>query len=162
MNNTKLASFLVLGALTLSALDASAGDGKAYPGSLCQTQGSSQQLYYGSFGSGALIANRTASTRSAVCPLVRDVVSGLFQSVRVYVRDRHSRLDIKCQVRGFDAFGQTVYTSPMVSSSGEGFDTLVFGPALAQSNWGPLVLSCQLPPMEGNVPSYIASYRILE
>lgn len=139
-----------------------ADDGKAYPGSMCQAAASQQDQTYGSYTSGSLISNRTRSTRTVVCPFVRDVISGTWKNVTVRLRDRHDSQDVSCQARAYDVFGQTVFVSPTRTSVGEGFQTLTFGAGLAQSSWGPFVLSCTLPPMQGNAPTYISSYQIRE
>jgi hypothetical protein len=66
-----------LGVLTAFVLSlggtsgAEAQDAKTFPGSMCQASGSSQNLYYSS----SVVANRAASTQSAVCPIVRDDVT---------------------------------------------------------------------------------------
>ena len=71
---------------------AEAQDAKTFPGSLCQASGSSQNLYYSS----SVLANRTASTQSAVCPIVRDNVTQPWQRLAVRVRDRHDTQNITC------------------------------------------------------------------
>ena len=135
-------------------------DGKSYPGSMCQTIGSSQSLYYGGVG-GSLIANRTNSTRSAVCPIVRDNVTQPWQGLSVRVRDRHDSGNITCVAhsRNLDATSGWLQTQ---STAGEGFQSLNFGP-IGESTWGAYTLVCQLPAMQDvNQPSYISTYFIRE
>lgn len=168
--NTGIFSPGILTALTAGLLMATAGsvtaappdDGKSYPGSMCQVAGSNQHLYYGSYSSGATLANRTSSQRTVICPFVRDHVYEPWKNVTVRVRDRHDRLNVSCEVWAYDVDGQSVWVSPTLTSVGTGSQTLTFGAGLAESGWGTFVLSCTLPPMQGNVPTYVASYQIRE
>lgn len=162
MKNANFLFPLITAAALLTMPGAQAADGKSYPGSMCKSAGSGQDLYFGSYSSGSIAANRTASNQTIVCPLVRDTMTKPWTALRVTVRDRSRAKDISCQVRAYDLLGQTVFVSPTDSTAGTGFQTLTFGAGLAQSNWGPFVLSCTLPGMEANTPSYIASYVITE
>ena len=138
-------------------LAAASPDAKMYPGSMCQVSGSSQSLYYSS----AVIANRTASSVSVVCPIVRDNLEQGWQRIHVFVNDRHSTRDIECIARALEADGSHG-ASTSVQSSGTIPQMLTLGPVAAPQH-GPYVLVCQLPPMEEpNQPSYISSYRVYE
>jgi hypothetical protein len=151
-----------LGLLTAFALclggacSAGAQDGKTFPGALCQASGSSQSLYY----SNSAIANRTAATRSAVCPIVRDNVTQPWQRLAVRVRDRHDTQNITCVAYSKNLDGTTVWSQNR-NTVGEGFQTLTFN-VPAESDWGAYTLLCQLPPMQNNLPSYISTYFIQE
>jgi hypothetical protein len=136
---------------------AEAQDAKTFPGSTCQASGSSQNLYYSS----SLLANRTASTQSAVCPIVRDNVTQPWQRLAVRVRDRHDTQNVTCMAYSRDLDGTTVWSQGQ-SAAGEGFQTLTFN-IPTESDWGTYTLVCQLPPMQDvNQPSYIATYLIQE
>jgi hypothetical protein len=136
---------------------ARAQDAKTFPGALCQASGSSQGLYY----SWSEIANRTASAKSAVCPIVRDNVTQPWQLLAVRVRDRHDTQNITCVAYSRDLDGTTVWSQSQ-STVGEGFQTLTFN-VPTESDWGTYTLVCQLPPMQDvNQPSYISTYLIQE
>lgn len=135
---------------------AEAADQKTFPGSMCQAYGSSQNLYY----SNSAIANRTAATRSVVCPIVRDNVTQPWQRLAVLVRDRHDTRNITCVAYSHNIYG-TVVWSQSRSTVGEGFQALAFN-IPAESNWGTYSIVCQLPPMQANVPSYLSTYLIQE
>ncbi len=114
------------------------------PGSSCQASGSAQSLYYGD----SSIANRRGQTRSAVYLLVRTNQADGAQRIVVHVRDRHTKQDITCIARartvtGGDGWSQTK------STSGRGFQQLLFGPAGDSApDFGPYSVVCSLPPME--------------
>jgi hypothetical protein len=135
---------------------AEAVDQKTFPGAQCQASGSSQDLYYGN----SEIANRTAATQSAVCPIVRDNVTQPWQRLAVRVRDRHDTQNITCVAYSQDLDGSTVWSQNR-STVGEGFQTLTFNVPV-ESDWGTYTLLCQLPPMQNNQPSYISTYLIQE
>ena len=143
-----------------SASSVYAVDGKSYPGSMCQTNGSSQSLTYGGVG-GSLIANRTNLLRSAACPIVRDNVTDPWLGLSVRVRDRHDSQNVTCVAhsRNLDATSGWQQTR---STAGEGFQTLNFTP-IGEATWGAYTLLCQLPAMQDiNQPSYISTYFIRE
>jgi hypothetical protein len=150
----------ILTALLLSlggATGAEAQDAKTFPGAQCQASGSAQNLYY-SFSE---IANRTAATQSAVCPIVRDNITQPWQRLAVRVRDRHDTQNITCVAYSQDFDGTTVWSQSQ-SSAGVGFATLVFNVPVEQ-DFGSYSLVCQLPPMQlVNQPSYISTYFIQE
>ena len=101
---TRRSTLAVAAALVLSvvsAVSAEAQDVQTFPGSSCQASGSTQDLYY----SGVLVANRTNSTKSAVCPLVRSNGTAGWLQIVVFVRDRHSRLNISCTALARDRTG---------------------------------------------------------
>ena len=137
-------------------LSAEAADQKTFPGSMCQAYGSSQSMYY----SNSAIANRTAATRSVVCPIVRDNVTQPWQRLAVRVRDRHNTQNITCIAYSHNLDG-TVVWSQARNTVGQGFQTLWFNVPV-ESNWGTYSLVCQLPPMQANVPSYLSTYLIQE
>ena len=134
---------------------------QTFPGSSCQASGSAQDLTY----SGVLAANRGNSTRSAVCPIVRQNGTDPWAFIFVFVRDRHSTQDVSCVAQARDASG-TAGTgwSDTQSTAGEGDQTLIFAaPGVALPDYGPYTVVCSLPAMEEvNQPSYIASYVIVE
>ena len=134
---------------------------QTFPGSSCQASGSAQDLYY----SGVIVANRSDSTNSAVCPIVRGNGLEGWLEIVVSVRDRHSTLNITCVAQARNALGQAGSGwSETQSTAGEGEQTLFFGaPGVGLPDVGPYVVVCSLPPMEEvNQPSYIASYSITE
>jgi hypothetical protein len=151
---------LVFGTVLVSAGSASAQQVHSFPGSTCQATGSAQDLYY----SGTAVANRTAATNSAVCPLVRSRGTAPWLNLAVFVRDRHATQDIVCVAEARDLSGVAgIGWSQTLSTSGEGDQMLMFGPpGGAVPDYGPYVVTCSLPPMVGNAPSYIASYGVVE
>ena len=147
--------------LTLAgASRAEAQQVQTFPGSSCQASGSAQDLYY----SGVSVANRTDSTSSAVCPLVRTNSTKAWRAIVVFVRDRHASQDISCVAQARDLTGVAGSGwSETQSTSGEGDQTLVFGaPGATLPPYGPYVVTCSLPPMVDNLPSYIASILLVE
>lgn len=149
---------LLLGFFWLSS--ANAIDFKTFPGSICQTSGSQQSLYY-SGAKGMAIANRTDKTQSAVCPIVRDNTTQPWFGLRVTVRDRHSTQDIRCVTHSTPRDGLAGWAETK-ATNGEGFSTLSFG-ALGQAAGGSYSVVCQLPSMEkNNQPSYLTSYELVE
>jgi hypothetical protein len=139
------------------ASSAALADGKSFPGIMCQASGSAQGLYY---GAGAL-ANRSTDTRSVVCPIVRDNLNAAASWIEIEVRDRHDTRDIQCTARSMPADGSAGGWQQTLSTTGTGFQTLTFTPVSAPP-WGAYVITCSLPGMINNVPSYIATYRVLE
>lgn len=133
---------------------------QTFPGSSCQASGSAQDLYY----SGVAVANRNDSTSSAVCPLVRTNGTKAWRAIVVFVRDRHASQDISCVAQARDLTGVAGSGwSETKSTSGEGDQSLVFGaPGVALPPYGPYVVTCSLPPMVDNLPSYIASIVLAE
>lgn len=155
-----MALALSLGAVTI----AEAQQVQTFAGSSCQASGSAQDLYYSGI-SGFVVANRQDTTRSAVCPIVRQNPAKAWSKIAVFVRDRHSTQDISCvaQARDTDGAAGTGWSETQ-STAGEGNQLLLFGaPGGAVPNFGPYTVVCSLPPMEeANQPSYIASYVIVE
>ena len=151
---------LALALLLVFAPVSQAASAKTLPGSNCNDASSSQQLTYGDI----VIGNRTASQRSAVCPIPRENVALPWIAVTVQVRDRSDAGDICCRLRASNALGQAGGYSAEQCTTGQGEQTLAFGqpPAGQVPVWGPLALVCSLPAMENNVPSYVASYQIVE
>ncbi|MGE0811836.1 MAG: hypothetical protein AB7O28_25400 [Vicinamibacterales bacterium] len=147
-------------ACSFAAATASAQQVHTFPGSSCQASGSAQDLFY----SGTLAANRTAATSSAVCPMVRSRGTAPWLNVAVFVRDRHSTQDITCIAEARDLTGVAgIGWSQTLSTSGTGDQTLIFAPPGGPvPNYGPYVVVCSLPPMVNNLPSYIASYAVVE
>ena len=152
---------VALALILVGATSAAAQDIQTFTGSSCQASGSTQDLYY----SGVLVANRGNGTRSAVCPLVRSNGTGNWVEIVVYVRDRHSTLNITCtaQARARTGIAGTGWTDTR-SSAGEGDQAIVFpAPAIGLPDYGPYVVTCSLPPMEEvNQPSWIASITLEE
>jgi hypothetical protein len=154
----------ILAGLALTLLGVTSAEAQQIqttPGSACQTSSSSQDLTY----SGLLIANRTDSQQSATCPIVRRNGAAPWTAIAVFVRDRHSTQNISCVAQARDLAG-TAGTgwSETKSTSGEGDQTIVFGPpGAAIPAYGPYTVVCSLPAMEeANQPSYIASYVVVE
>ena len=147
--------------LVLGVTSAEAQQVQTSPGSACQTSGSAQDLYY----SGVSVANRTDSQQSAVCPIARRNGVQAWTAIAVFVRDRHSTQNITCVAQARDLTG-TAGTgwSETQSSSGEGDQTIFFGPpGVALPPFGPYTVVCSIPAMEeANQPSYIASYVVVE
>ena len=154
-----LGSMLALALLILGAERADAQHIQTFPGSSCQASGSAQDLYY----SGVIIANRNASTRSAVCPIVRQDPLRGWLHIFVHVRDRHSTQNITCVAQARDEAGAGGWSDTQ-STIGEGEQTLTFfPPAVNPPHFGPYTVVCSLPPMEEvNQPSYISSYLVEE
>ena len=152
---------LVLGTLLLSAGSAKAQQVHSFPGSTCQASGSAQDLYY----SGTTVANRTGATNNAVCPVVRSRGTAPWLSLAVFVRDRRATQDIVCvaEARALSGVAGEGW-SQTLTTSGEGDQVLMFGAPDdgAVPAYGPYVVTCSLPPMVGNAPSYIASYGVIE
>ncbi len=147
--------------LTLAgASRAEAQEVQTFTGSSCQASGSAQDLYY----SGVSVANRNGSTSSAVCPLVRSNGAAPWWAIYVFVRDRHETQEISCVAQARDLTGVAGSGwSETQSTSGTGDQALVFGaPGTALPPYGPYVVTCSLPPMVDNVPSYIASIVLVE
>jgi|SRR5262245_38410973 len=152
---------VVLALLTLAgASRAEAQHIQTLPGSSCQASSSVQDLYY----SGVAIANRQDHTISAVCPLVRTKGTANWWAIAVFVRDRHETQEITCVAEARDVTGVAGSGwSETQSTSGTGDQKLVFGaPGAALPPYGPYVVTCSLPPMVDNVPSYIASIVLVE
>jgi len=156
-----LGAVVALTLVLVGATSAAAQQVQTFPGSSCQASGSAQDLSY----SGVLAANRGNSTRSAVCPIVRSNGTEGWSLIAVYVRDRHSTLNISCVAQARDLSG-TAGTgwSDTRSSAGEGDQAIVFAaPGIDLPDYGPYTVVCSLPAMEeANQPSYIASYVIVE
>ncbi len=140
----------------LASASAFAEDGKSFPGILCQASGSAQDLSY----STTSVANRNATTSSAVCPIVRDVMGEPASSIEVELRDRHEVQNIQCTAYSVSTTGTAAWLQTL-STAGTGFQTLSFD-AIEASDWGAYSLVCALPGMTDNVPSYLATYRISE
>jgi hypothetical protein len=166
MSSLHIARYTSFGTVTLLLLTlagasrAEAQQVQTFPGSSCQAAGSAQDLYY----SGVSVANRNGSTSSAVCPLVRANGAAGWWAIAVFVRDRHATQDITCvaQARELSGVAGSGWSDTQ-STSGEGDQTLVFGaPGAALPPFGPYVVTCSLPPMVDNVPSYIASIVLVE
>lgn len=156
-----LGTLMAVGLTMVSATRAEAQVVHTYPGSSCQASASAQDLYY----SGQVIANRTAATKSAVCPFVRTNGVAGWNWIQVFVRDRHSTQNVTCVAQARDLFGTPgVGWSDTRSSVGEGDQTIFFpGPGVAPPFGGPYTITCSIPPMEeANQPSYISSLRIAE
>ncbi|HEY6362294.1 MAG TPA: hypothetical protein VIX63_14370 [Vicinamibacterales bacterium] len=152
---------VALALILVGATGAAAQDIQTFPGSSCQASGSTQDLYY----SGVLVANRGNITRSAVCPLVRRNGTENWVEIVVYVRDRHSTLNITCTALARDRTGIAgTGWSDTRSSAGEGDQEIVFpAPGVGLPDYGPYVVTCSLPPMEEvNQPSWIASITLEE
>ena len=161
-NRQRLSGAIVtLGILFGAASGASAQQVHSWPGIDCQATGSAQDLYYSSTGS---VANRTAGTASAVCPAVRSNGAAPWILVAVFVRDRHATQDITCTAQAKDLTGTAgIGWSETKSTSGEGDQVLTFGaPGGPVPNYGPYSITCSLPAMVANLPSYIASYVVVE
>lgn len=158
--HTSFGSIAVVLLTLAGASRAEAQQVQTFPGSSCQASGSAQDLYY----SGVAVANRNGSTSSAVCPLVRARGTAGWLAIAVFVRDRHATENISCVAQARDLTGVAGSGwSETQSTSGEGDQTLVFGaPGVALPPYGPYVVTCSLPPMVGNVPSYIASIVLVE
>ena len=153
----------ILAGLTLTLLGATSARAQQIqtnPGSACQASGSAQDLYY----SGVTVANRTDSQASAICPVARRNGTQGWAAIAVFVRDRHSTQDITCVAQAKDLAGAAGSGwSETKSTSGEGEQTLVFGPAVGAPLYGPYAIVCSIPAMEeANVPSYISSYVVVE
>jgi hypothetical protein len=145
----------------LSVTSAEAQQVQTLPGSNCQASGSAQDLYY----SGVSVANRTDSQQSAVCPIARKNGAQGWLAIAVFVRDRHSTQDITCTAQARDLAGAAgTGWSETQSSSGEGDQTIFFGPpGVGLPPFGPYTVVCSLPAMEeANQPSYISSYIVAE
>jgi hypothetical protein len=158
-----LGAFVALSMLFLGAAGAQAQRVTTWPGTACQATGSAQDLYYD--GQGTVIANRGDGLNSAVCPIARSNPLQPWRTVVVFVRDRHSTQDVTCTARARDLYATSgVGWSETKSTSGEGFQALVFGvPGGSVPAYGPYSVVCQLPAMEEtNQPSYITSYLIVE
>lgn len=152
---------LALAAVLTGAGVAHAQDFHTTPGSACQASGSTQDLYY----SGVSVANRTNSTASAVCPIVRHNHTDGWWAIVVVVRDRHSTQNVSCTAQARDVYGAAGSGwSDTQSSSGEGDQLLNFSPPAGTApDYGPYVLVCSIPPMEEvNQPSYISSIVVGE
>jgi hypothetical protein len=154
-----LGGIVALALLFMGAARAEAQDFQTFPGSTCQASGSAQNLYY----SGVTVANRTNVASSAVCPIVRTNPTDPWLLIRVYVRDRHSTMNVTCVAEARTLTG-TLSWSQTRSSVGEGEQILAFGvPGVDPADFGPYVVVCSIPPMEElNQPSYITSYVIAE
>jgi hypothetical protein len=153
---------LPLALLLVGAAGAQAQQIRTLPGSSCQASGSAQDLYYSSVS----IANRSAGTRSAVCPIEREKPLAALSWIAVVLNDRHSTQNVTCVAEARDVTG-TAGTgwSETHSSVGEGVQVLAFGPppAGAVPDYGPYVLVCSIPAMEEvNQPSFISSILIAE
>ena len=156
----------VCGYVPLSVGVANAGDdwiqsynpdrGKIYAASFCETSGTEQKAYVSN-----VIANRTNSTFSVRCPIIRENPTDPYLRISVTLRDRHDTQDVRCQVVGAKPFGGQ-FSSPVESTNGTGDQVLVFGPINAPDNASYSVV-CSIPPMiKINQPSYLTLYRVLE
>lgn len=155
------AAIVTLGVGLAAAPSASAQQVHSWPGIACQATGSTQDLYYSPEGA---IANRGAGTNSAVCPVTRTKGTAPWTLVAVFVRDRHASQDITCVAQAKDLSGAAgVGWSETQTTSGQGDQVLTFGPPAGPiPNYGPYSIVCSLPPMVANLPSYIASYGVIE
>jgi len=159
----RYASFGIVALLLLTLAGASSAQAQeiqTFPGSSCQASGSAQDLYY----SGVSVANRNGSTSSAVCPLVRANGTADWLAIAVFVRDRHATQNISCVAQARDPSGVAGSGwSETQSTAGEGDQVLVFGvPGEALPPYGPYVVTCSLPAMVNNLPSYISSIVLVE
>ena len=137
---------------------AHAQDSKSYPGTMCVTYGSQQTLSHGDTS----IANRSASTRRAVCPIVRDNLELPWERLIVFVDDRHAMQDICCEALANDEYGGAG-ASATLCSSGTGQQPLAFAALPAGTlPEGPYSVVCDLPPTEAGMSSLITSYRVYE
>jgi hypothetical protein len=147
--------------LLASAAGAQAQQIRTLPGSSCQASGSAQDLYYSSVS----VANRGASSRSAICPIERENPLAAWSWIAVVVNDRHSTQNVTCVAEVRDATG-TAGTgwSETHSTAGEGIQVLAFGPPGGTvPDYGPYVVVCSIPAMEEvNQPSFISSILIAE
>jgi hypothetical protein len=155
------AAIVILGVGLAAAPSASAQQVHTWPGIACQATGSTQDLYYSPEGA---VANRGAGTSSAVCPLTRGNGTAPWTLLAVFVRDRHASQDITCVAQARDLSGVAgLGWSQTLSTSGQGDQVLTFGPPAGPvPNYGPYSVVCSLPPMVANLPSYIASYGVIE
>jgi hypothetical protein len=160
VRHTSLGSIALVLLTLAGASRAEAQQVQTFTGSSCQASGSAQDLYY----SGVSVANRNDSTSSAVCPLVRANGKAGWWAIAVFVRDRHATQNVSCVAQARDVTGVAGSGwSETQSTSGEGDQTLVFGaPGTALPPFGPYVVTCSLPPMVDNLPSYIASIVLVE
>jgi hypothetical protein len=152
---------LVVAFTLLMGVTSAFAETQTFPGSACQASGSTQDLYY----SGVAVANRGNSTNSAVCPITRSSGTNAWSLIAVYVRDRHSTVNVSCVAQARDRKGTAGSGwSETKSTAGEGDQVLVFAaPGAAVPDYGPYVVVCSIPAMEEvNQPSYIASYVIVE
>lgn len=154
-------AMVTLGVGLAAAPCANAQQVHSWPGITCQATGSTQDLYYSPEGA---VSNRTAETISAVCPVTRSRGVAPWTLVAVFVRDTHASQNITCIAQAKDLSGVAgVGWSETQSTSGQGDQVLTFGPPAGPvPNYGPYSIVCSLPPMVANLPSYIASYGVVE
>jgi len=160
----QLAALTVVSVLSIASVAPAAEDGKVYPGIMCQRSlGSAEDIEYGDLG----VYNKSLTASLVVlCPVVRDVVSGVLGANSAEVRVRQGgSTTIICTLASRGPHGD-----PPVTQNGQqeppdafpGLKTIKFGQIAAVSA-GYYYFICILPPAERDrEKSGVISYRLDE
>ena len=114
------------------------------------------------------MANRTDGQASAICPVARRNGTQGWAAIAVFVRDRHSTQDITCIAQARDLTGASGSGWQETKSAHErrgGTDARLRCAARRRRirRTGLYAIVCSIPTMEeAGVPSYIASYIVVE
>ena len=142
---------------------ADAADRKNYPATMCVQPGASRTVQYDNSGR---VINQSASSVSLICPIVRDHSDEKWSHIVVRVVDRSSGAgNVVCQTRriratdGASAIVETQQTTGFSDAiQSLGFSTEPGSVGILDT----YVLTCSLPPNNGNGPSSILSYGVEE
>jgi hypothetical protein len=176
--NTAVAAGVKLGKLTVcsaiiggfvvapSYADSPGRDWKGYSAVGCLSSGDASSVHRSVTDVSTSFGNLGTSTMTVHCPVVRDEAEGgnnRVAAVRVYLRNRNSSADAKCEFSSRTITGEKFDSASGLVPRGSGYGTIDLGPVNA-SNWGSYTLTCQLPGRDptSNLPSYIVNYRVDE
>jgi hypothetical protein len=149
-------------AFALLAGQASAEDGKAYPGSACQRQ--FDHVAASITRSQASLLNVDSRRVKLFCPVVKDIEAGGIKRAEIMYLDGHNNDRVTCELMSLSREGAVVQSSVRHSSVAGVNGTplpLSFG-VHAKNPKGTYVLTCELPPITGSGSSHIITYNVVE
>lgn len=116
-------------------------------------------------GSGRVF-NRTTSSVTVVCPLIRDNSKKAWQEIQVSVADRHHTQDISCRAFSAKEDGLPV-ASTTDHSTGSNISSfasqiLLLGKPAQERDYGTFYVRCNIPGKDSGYASGILTYRIIE
>lgn len=122
-----------------------ASDEKVYSASTCHPSYNYQAGYF-SYGTGSKITNTYNISGYVTCPIVRDDVLGVWESLSVRVDDRHSTQSVNCNLYIMDAWGGLLYNG-WRQSTGTGVQNLVFNNPgnIVNGQRTPYAIRCAIP-----------------
>ncbi len=158
-----MGSMSVVALLLTTAWSADADDRKNYPATMCVQQGTTSTVLYDS--GGRAVNPSTTSFVSLVCPIVRDETGEKWNSVEVRVVDRNSgNGNVVCQTRRTTSDGSsTIVETRATTGFSNAVQSLTFTTdPISVGGLDTYVLTCSLPPNNGNGASSLLSYSVLE